>query len=338
MRKPLILLLVAMLCLSQVHLTRGNDEIKILIDESRVYALDEEILQLFVEEMISEIKTLAQSLPGMSSSDLDKVLDLMIEMFDSSYSFNNYLEPWGFGVTRSELKKIGNVTVKDTGTLTYPILRNYDVLILASFKESYSSSEIDAIRHFVENGGGLFVLGDINSQSNSISHAFDVVFSSEKAYIADKTAKKYTGDIHQFYISDGVNHSITKGVEQIALNGAIPIQSYENGTPLFKTSNESWLDREGSGFGAKDAVEEKGPFTIMVAQDTVGRGRAVFFGGVMSFWNGVMYDTDQQNKELFVNAVKWLSEPGGPYKQLKTMNEQAKLYFSNGKAFFFQQP
>ena len=335
MKKSIMLLLAVMLCLSLVPTVTGDTETKILIDESRVYALEEEVMELFVEEMISEMMALSQSIPGLSSSDMEEAFDQLLKIFDPGYSFNNYLEPWGFGNVRSELKDIGSVTIKDSGTLTYTTLRNYDVLILASFEESYSSSEIDAIRQFVENGGGLFVLGDIYSQNNSVSHAFDVVFYSEEGFIADKKAEKYTGDIHQFYVSDMTAHPITKGITQIALNGAIPIQSIGKGTSLIQTSSSSWLDRAGSGFGVQDGVEEEGPFTIMAAHTGIGLGRAVFFGGTMSFWNGLMYDIDQQNEELFVNAVRWLSEPGGPYKQTSTMREQAKAYFSNGKSLFF---
>jgi tetratricopeptide (TPR) repeat protein len=335
LRKTTSIVLVVLLSLSQMHTTTGASKINILIDESRVYVLEEEVKELFIEEMMSEILNLTQSIPGMSSSDLEEALDLLFKTLDSSYSFNNYIEPWGFGDIHTELKDMGEVTVKDSETLTYTTLRNYDVLIIASFEESYSSSEIEAIKQFVENGGGVFILGDVNSQNNSVSAIFDVLFESGEAFIADKTAEKYTTDIHQIYVSEITDHPITRGINQIALNGAIPIQSYDTGTALMQTSSASWLDRAGSGFGTKDGIEENGPFTILLAQNRIGRGRAVFFGGVMTFWNGVLYDSDQQNEELFINIVQWLGESGGPYKQSSTMRDQAKAYFSNGKALFF---
>ncbi|KYK32961.1 MAG: hypothetical protein HXS46_19080 [Theionarchaea archaeon] len=128
-----------------------------------------------------------------------------------------------------------------------------------------------------------------------------------------------------FYATDIVNHPITKNIDKIALNGGIPIVSYKSGRVLTRTSGSSWIDHEGNGSGTKDREEEEGPFDILLAIENIGRGRAVFFGGAMSFWNEVTLESGQQNLDLFANAIKWLGEPGGPYKQYKILNEQAQV-------------
>ena len=145
-------------------MTHSEQPVKILIDESRVDSIDELIEWLFPSEELPECP-------------------------DWRNSFENHDHEWGFGRAEETLENIASVTIKKSGKITYSILRNYDILIIASFEENYSIDEVDAIVEFVENGGGLLMLGDYRSPNNSISRSFDVLFSSREAIIADKKAE-----------------------------------------------------------------------------------------------------------------------------------------------------
>jgi hypothetical protein len=65
--------------------------------------------------------------------------------------------------------------------ITDEILRNYDILIIKT-PSAYQPSEIDAIVRFVENGGGLFLIGDhtnfagIGTNLNQLSKNFGIEF------------------------------------------------------------------------------------------------------------------------------------------------------------------
>ena len=300
MRKIVVVVLMAVLMGSTVSIAESKDMTKVLVDESRVGS---------VNTWLQFLLTYA-GLP---------------EETDWKYSFDNYDQTWGFGSAAKRVQEIAELDIRKKGKLGYPILRKYDVLIISSFEESYSSDEVEGIRKFVENGGGLLFLGDSESPNNSIARAFDVLFHSENVAVADSKAKITEGSVHQLYTDSIKNHPVTEGVEQVVLNFALPFTNYESGNVLIRSSEDSWVDRYMTeGAGRKDDDEDEGPFDMLLAVDNIGRGRAVFFGGSWSFFNWVVEEPEQQNLDLLENAVEWLSEPGGPYKQYKTLNEQAQ--------------
>ena len=314
MRKVIALAFTAVLLVSMVNSAEGKDKLRVLVDESRVYTLDPVIQQFLISSL---------DLPG-------EILDIL----DWSYSFDNILEPWGFGLAQLELFFMADLTIRKKGKLDYAVLRDYDVLIIAAFEEGYSTEEVEAIKKFVENGGGLLVLGDVEYPNNNISRAFDVLFYSESVRIADKKAESLFPDVHAIYVSDITEHPITEGIDEIAFYFGIPILSYKSGKSLIRTSADSWADREDEGFGTREDTEESGPFDTLVALENVGRGRAVFFGGSLSLWNSVTLQEGVQNLDLLSNAVEWLGEKGGPYRQMGALNEQAQLYLANGISLY----
>ena len=308
MKKWTFCIFVTLMILSNLRVTTGAEPIKVLIDESRVELEDKDY---FINE---------RGYPRDS---------------DWRCSFENYDQPWGFGTAAKRLQSVASIDVKKSGTLSYSKLRNYDVLILASFTESYSSSEVEAIKQFVGNGGGLLFLADFESPNNSVARTFDVLFYSKTGAIADNKAKQLGPDTNQFYIDDIKSHVVTKGVDQIVYNFGVPIVSFESGKSLAVTSEDSWFDLYRlKGSGAMDDDEDPGSFDVLVVMETASKGRAVFFGCSASFYNWVVDEEDQQNLDLLENAVKWLGEPGGPHKQYKMMNEQAQQKLSDATSLF----
>ena len=308
MRKIITLVFVVLLLLSNVDVTHSKDTIKVLVDETRVASVDE-LAQKFLSLLLSRTP-------------------------DWRYSFDNYDEDWGFGSAAKELRRLASIDIVKRGELDYSALRDYDVLVIASFEESYSTAETDAIKQFVDNGGGLLLLAHFESPNNSIARTFDVLFDPESAVIADNEAEKFTEDNHQFYITDIKDHPVTEDVDRIALNMGMPITSYESGEVLARTSTGSWADKvKGEGIGTREGGEDRGPFDILLTME-IGRGRAVFFGGAWSFFNWVVDEYGHQNLDLLENAVEWLGEPGGPHRQSKAMNEQAQQMLSEAVSLY----
>jgi tetratricopeptide (TPR) repeat protein len=327
MKRTIVLILVAALLVFNVN-PSGSAEtqeksLKVLVDESRVHSVDEEIRKAYVAEIDEILKEMEKLLKQFGLNVTLKAV------CDPKYSFQNVAEPWGFGLAKTELAESAEVTVRDSGGLTYSTLMKYDVLVIASFDRKYTTAEVDAIKQFVENGGGLLLLGDIDSENNSVSQAFDVSFHQGTGCIADEKAENLADDIHTFYMDDLTSHPITKNVKKIVLKNGVPIVSHKAGQVLAATSSSSWVDLEGEGNGVKDTGEEGGPFDVLLAMENFGVGRAIFFGGAESFWNQVTAK-NSENLDLFDNAVKWLGEPGGPYKQYKILNEQAQTLLGEG--------
>ncbi|MBU7047034.1 MAG: SHOCT domain-containing protein [Theionarchaea archaeon] len=321
MKKVIVTLFAVLLLLSNVNIITGADTVKILIDESRVHGWDE-----LYQELLQEV-------------GFDKDTDW-------TYSFENKEEGWGYSNVTKRLQNIGSVDVRKKGKLSYSTLRNYDVLVIGSFGESYSSAEAEAIKQFVDNGGGLLLLADGEYPNNSISRSFDVLFHSENVEIASKkgVSKRFryltmsltTDKDYFFYVDDIKSHPVTKGIDEIAWLSGIPITSYESGKVLARTGDDTWADNAGllaEGMGSQQDDEDSGPFDIILAVENVSKGRAVFIGSAESFWN-VITENEDGNLDLLENAVDWLSEPGGPYKQYKTTNEQAQEKLSSATSLY----
>ncbi|MGD2248552.1 MAG: SHOCT domain-containing protein, partial [Candidatus Methanofastidiosia archaeon] len=321
--KKIIALLAVLLVLSMIPASTAEEPIKVLIDESRKFEYDKDYQENLIENW------------GWA------------EDTDFSFSFKNNDEYWGYGNLRKKLEEIASVDIRESGKLSYNTLKDYDVLIIASFTESYSSKEAEAIKKFVENGGSLLLLADSEYPNNSISRTFDVQFTSETVFIGDYTYGPNEGQ--RFNISETVylrvpkmyylsvqdirDHPVTKGIDEIYMYFGIPIANFKKGTVLVRTSNTTWADLNNDTVTEKDDDEDEGPFDIMVALEDYSKGRAIFFGGALSFWN-MITEREEQNIDILVNAVKWLGEPGGPYKQYKIANEQAQSTLSSAQSLF----
>lgn len=202
--------------------------------------------------------------------------------------------------------------------VNYSILKRYDVLIIVPYYGTINSEERDAIKEFVRNGGGLLFLGDSFPYDMAIPAAFDVTFSER--WIFDTHAEQFLTS-NQFYVSDIASHPITEHVEQITLDYAYPIKSYKEGFILARTGSDS------------QTKLERGPFDILLAIDEIGKGRAVFFD-LSSFSNWVINQPHQQNLKLLTNAVAWLGEPGGPYREYSVLNEEAQQLLIDAQSLF----
>lgn len=301
--------------------------LKVLVDESRVHAVDEETRRAYIAEFEELVEEWEKSLQFLGI-----YVDIQVKC-DARYSFQNLGEPWGFGLMKEKLEDFASVTIRNSGALTYATLMKYDILVIASFNKEYSAAEVGAITKFVENGGGLLLFGDRDSENNSVSEAFHVSFYQGTGYIADAGAEQVT-DIHTFIIDHISSHPITKDIKRIILKNGVPIMSHKTGDVLAATGSDSWMDSEGEGMGTQDKGEEDGPFDILLAMEDFGKGRAVFFGGALSFWNEITADEESGNLDLFLNAVKWLGTPGGPYKQYVILNEEAQALLEEGIALY----
>lgn len=86
------------------------------------------------------------------------------------------------------LKHYYTVTQNNNSLLTADILSDYDILILKCPTSLYSDAEVAAIVEFVENGGGLYLIGDhtnvfgMNSYLNKVSRRFGIEFNTDATH------------------------------------------------------------------------------------------------------------------------------------------------------------
>ena len=99
-------------------------------------------------------------------------------------------------------------------TLSTELLNHYDILILKCPTESYSMPEIQSIKHFVDNGGGLYLIGDhtnvfgMNTFLNQISEQFGI------RYKTDATYELGTGDLSIYQPDHLFSHPVIQHVTQ----------------------------------------------------------------------------------------------------------------------------
>jgi hypothetical protein len=103
----------------------------------------------------------------------------MIEWLNDTYRVHRIVSPQFKDLKVSGATKVEPNVVSQN--LTYDILKNYDILIIKT-PSRYGPNEINAIVRFVENGGGLFLIGDhtnfagTGTNLNQISKRFGIVF------------------------------------------------------------------------------------------------------------------------------------------------------------------
>jgi hypothetical protein len=107
-----------------------------------------------------------------------------------------------------------NVVKNTNSSLTGEILNDYDILILKCPTESYTEPEIQSIKHFVENGGGLYLIGDhtnvfgMNTFLNQISEEFGI------RYRTDATYELGTGDLSIYQPDRLFSHPVIQHITQ----------------------------------------------------------------------------------------------------------------------------
>jgi hypothetical protein len=220
------------------------------------------------------------------------------------WNFSKLLEGNGFSVSSISTRPI-----------TYKKLKEYDVLIIFSFRD-YSEDEIDAIEKFVEEGGGLFLpidtwRGKEEYATKKIAKRFRVSFAKE-GEICDPTNYYSVSLKNVIEIFDIKPHAITVGIYSFYLVSGTYIIHTGSSNVLAYADSDAWFDdlwdeQEDGTMGnmQKDADEITGPFPVLSVMD-YGEGRIVFMGAKGLFMNGWLDKLD--NEELGLNIVKWLGK------------------------------
>jgi len=118
----------------------------------------------------------------------------MIEWLKDSYHVDRITSPSYKDWNVSGAQKVTPDVISDS--LTYDILKNYDILIIKT-PSHYQPAEVDAIVRFVENGGGLFLIGDhtnfagTGTNLNQISKQFGIEFGFDAVNTMNGTLYYY---------------------------------------------------------------------------------------------------------------------------------------------------
>ncbi|MFY9638521.1 MAG: DUF4350 domain-containing protein [Methanobacterium sp.] len=222
-----------------------------------------------------------------------------------SSGFANILQNNGYSVS----------TYTDT-PITPDKLKGYDVLIIMGQLRNYTDDEVQTINNFVNNGGGLLLIGvpwgqaqgDSNFAYNKIAESFGVSFAYNQEIVSDQNYFIFPWNVE---ITDFRSSPITSNVQKYYHFSGTYIKDPGSSTVVAYTDSHAWgdighINAEGltdSNY-KKDPDETSGPFPL-ISQMDYGKGKVVFMGSSMSLINSIFYQSDVWKMGL--NSVNWLA-------------------------------
>ena len=244
----------------------------------------------------------------------------MVEWLNCSYHVDRIVSPTFKDWNVSGAQKVVPDVISDR--ITYDILKNYDILIIKT-PSAYRPSEIDAVVRFVENGGGLFLIGDhtnfagIGTNLNQIAGKFGIEFGFDAVNTINGTL---------FYFERGeFLHPVIKYMPNLDFMTGCSLKTPLFGEPVIRGSSLRADPGEFASVGFFRETRENDPTQV---GDTVwglinqavavkyGKGRVVafadstiisnfriFFGGSSNFVIGAMeylnrMDSSEYKKQI----------------------------------------
>jgi hypothetical protein len=180
--------------------------------------------------------------------------------------------------------------------LTSDALADYDILAVYCPAMPFSQSELDAVRMFVNNGGGLLLIGNATSPCDfgGLEDNYGFKFIPQVVGAPDNPQ-----DAHTFVITDIDRVDLTRGVVEIGVNWGGSLQLISGAwRSVARTSSDSWIDANSD--GVKDPNETTGPFTYMAYRE-IGQGR------ILAIADNAPFQQWAQPPILSDNIIAWLA-------------------------------
>ena len=194
------------------------------------------------------------------------------------------------------------------GILKEEILQNYDVLIISTPVVPYSKEEIHAIKQFVNEGGGLLLMGngwywvDYHHSSietfpyNQVSREFGVTVHDDM--IIDPTDYYPSENPSYALFSNFAVHPVTKGVEHVYSLCACSLSISHDVFPVVMGDEDSYS-------GYHSYIYRPGEYPPVAAVMEYGKGRIIFLGHDCFFTNHTIGEYD--NLTFSMNMIGWLA-------------------------------
>ncbi len=248
-----------------------------------------------------------------------------------------------FGLFRSALKRCSNASggvVLEIGwdSLTSDVLRDVSAIVFINPTVRLSDGETSILKHFVESGGGLLVLGDHTDIGGSREPLNAILSFTAIRFNFDSAIPLRD---HWQGCLEVRGHPITRGFRdeltlQLAIGASLAIE--EPAVPIV-VGRYGFADKgnplnSGSGAYMGNLIHDRGERLgdiVLVAGQRIGKGRVLVFGDTSPFQNGALLISQR----LVAQTVAWLafgeesipeSPPGPP--QIRFGDQVAAIDFS----------
>ncbi len=224
-----------------------------------------------------------------------------VVLFDEGHGMHFVIEKKG-ALDLSQLAELfrrhGAVVASSREKLTQGLLDDKKALIISSPFIRYSNGEIEALVHFILEGGKLAIMLHIPMPATNLLYRLNVIAS--KGIILEHN--NLLGDDSKYFGTAVLfPHPLTRELRQFSLHGCWALLNTRSNVELVaETSPQAWLDLNGN--DRQDPAEPAGPFATMVA-GRLGKGEYLVFGDDAIFQNRFLTD---DNKKLAENLAGWL--------------------------------
>ncbi|MCJ7738469.1 MAG: GldG family protein, partial [Anaerolineae bacterium] len=188
---------------------------------------------------------------------------------------------------------------RTTAALSRDLLAGYDALILPPYSETLSGAEINAVVNFVDQGGGLMILGDAYFGMPNPELTTRYGFSLNPVGVFTGAGQEGVFEVpliaEHASVAGDLSYTAAWG-QSLVISDAVNIMD--------TLSYDAWEDANGN--DARDDGEQ-GRYSMAAAFDT-GCGRVIGFGDNV-FSNDAFGWTD--NHRVFRSMLSWLTDAQG---------------------------
>jgi len=213
--------------------------------------------------------------------------------------YNLHGEAESFTGYTAYLQSIGWKVDTVSSEITLELLREYDVFIVGGYRTPYRFPEdaIDDVVSYVEEGGGLWVLGDYHQEGsgfndNSLSSRFGVNFNDDT--VVDPT--NYQDHIFWPIIHNLESHPITNGISSYVIHAGCSLNVDNSNHIIARGDNDTYSDSYTS-------------YPPVLAALEIGNGRTVFTVSSYALHSSVFpVILSNEERRLLTNIAEWLAE------------------------------
>ncbi len=207
------------------------------------------------------------------------------------------------------------------------LLSQYDIFVLMDPSEDFLGYEKESIKDFVENGGGLIILGECDAVTsiegiltpiNNISEMFGIEFNNDRVIDPEKqipgTETTNWGPEGFVIISNFIRHPVTQAVNDLgycwgcSLELQPPAIGLAFGNPTSIAGRGIWLQD-------LTAKEKEGEDIVVLAAAEYGMGKVLAIGdtdfliaGHDRFGDHDGFLSFRHNRQLALNMFDWVGE------------------------------
>ncbi len=261
-----------------------------------------------LEHLIPLMETAVKKAESGETGVTIKVTKVLIDASHNQYYNPTKSDSNGMSTFISKIEnELGWKVDINTEPITYEKLKNYNIFILTNPSKDITDDEAQAIQKFVENGGGLFILGEsyyghvYYKSLNKVVGKYGIEFKNDELMDDDRNTGRSWFPLVGLY---NLKHPAMKFLNETH-------EMLYNGDTLDISGDAVWLITGYETAYAEDknknVVKEKGSKPVVAAAVEVGSGRIVAYGSSKAISDAYYQRYINTNWPFVKGVLLWLA-------------------------------